>query len=179
MSNLDHYFTKRKSRVTVVERTKEEPLTHHVQAPQPMPIIKKAPQTKQRNSILYYLSPQLKKDDSNKEEVCQIRKSIPLADMWHVLLETFDAPMMHLSNTSFTLVEGRKRQYEEDDGTRNVRLRLHAQPFSIQEITEEEETEEEIEEDLSRPIRKRHSLETTQLYLLAVTREFSEEGWFY
>ncbi|OBZ82387.1 Ubiquitin-protein ligase E3A, partial [Choanephora cucurbitarum] len=186
---FDHYFTKRKQRLSQPAQKTKEATNHVVQAPEPVyEITKKAPkQIIKKNSILYYLSqPRTrdeKKEEQEEQQQCQIRMSLPLSDIWHAVLEEFDAssitpaftPILPQPSSSLLpLANSRKRQtLEDNDGTRNVRLRLHANPVTWCL----EEDLQETDEDLSRPTRNRYSLETTQLYLLAVTREFSDDLW--
>ncbi|KAI8064794.1 uncharacterized protein B0P05DRAFT_589994 [Gilbertella persicaria] len=139
MSRIDAYFSKRKSRANTHLESNGGRV---VQAPEPVyDLVKKPSDTTQKtvkkNSILYYLSKQ-----AEQPVLCQIRSNIPLTDIWHTVLEEFDAPLP-LSDT----ILSRKRLAQEDYG-RNVRIRTQADVFTL--CMEDYATEDK--EDLSRPI---------------------------
>ncbi|KAL7317025.1 hypothetical protein PS15m_003430 [Mucor circinelloides] len=139
---------------------------------------------KSRNSILHYLSP-VKKINHTVEEttapLCEIRQNIPVNHVWNIILEEFDpqsqpnqfeaspTPSPTLEKAELCTVndllmsKNRRRKLEQglqDNTSRCIRIRTvgPSSSPSIDIFCIEDYLFEDTNEDLSRPLRNKHTL---------------------
>ncbi|GAN06324.1 hypothetical protein MAM1_0119c05805 [Mucor ambiguus] len=143
--------------------------------------------SKSRNSILHYLSP-VKTIQPTTEEIitttstttatplCQIRQNIPVKHVWNIILEEFDpqsqpnqfeaspspSPTIEkaeLCTINDMLMSNSRRRKLEDTTSRCVRIRTIGPAVSSMDIFRiEDYLFEDTNEDLSRPLRNKHTL---------------------
>ncbi|GAA5809558.1 hypothetical protein MFLAVUS_002968 [Mucor flavus] len=154
-----------------------------------------------KKSILYYLSPIKKnaeKDIGSVEETslpCRIRTSIPVSLLWKDILEDFDPdsqPNQFSLDSRLLLqpetmdissrLENKRRILQDNDVTRNVRIRTRTYPVTLnQSMSLEDYLLEDTQEDLSRPLRMKLTSNETNAFLLQIVDEviiLSDNRWF-
>ncbi|KAI9250857.1 hypothetical protein EDC94DRAFT_622619 [Helicostylum pulchrum] len=179
------------------------------QAPQPVyeQLAKPTPATTNeeplcKKSILYYLSP-IKKNAEKEigsvdEEIslpCRIRTNIPVSLLWKDILEDFDPdsqpnqfsldsrlPLQPETMNISSRLENKRRILQDNDVTRNVRIRTRTYPVTLnQSVSFEDYLLEDTQEDLSRPLRLKLTLKQTNAFLLQIVNEviiLSDNRWF-
>ncbi|KAI8647172.1 hypothetical protein BD408DRAFT_479303 [Parasitella parasitica] len=139
-------------------------------------VSKKHSHDKSRNSILNYLSPAKKTTDSNEETlpICQIRRNIPVTHVWDLILEEFDpnqfdgspspsptiekAELCMLNEMLLSNKKRRKLDQDKQTAPRCVRIRTIGPPStSVDIFCVEDYLLEDTNEDLSRPVRNKHT----------------------
>ncbi|KAG2235684.1 hypothetical protein INT48_008560, partial [Thamnidium elegans] len=155
-----------------------------------------------KNSILYYLSPIKKNAEkeigSVEEETslpCRIRTNIPVSLLWKDILEEFDPdsqpnqfsldslPLQSETMNISSRLENKKRILQDNnDATRNVRIRTRTYPITLnQSMSLEDYLLEDTQEDLSRPLRMKLTSNQTNTFLLQIVDEviiLSDNRWF-
>ncbi|KAK4520045.1 uncharacterized protein ATC70_008173 [Mucor velutinosus] len=139
--------------------------------------------SKSRNSILHYLSPVKTIHHTTEEAVattplCQIRQNIPVNHVWNIILEEFDpqsqpnqfeaspspspSPTIEkadLCTVNDMLMSNNRRRKLEDSTCRCVRIRTVGPTVSSMDIFRiEDYLFEDTNENLSRPLRNKHTL---------------------
>ncbi|KAI7903294.1 uncharacterized protein BX663DRAFT_486022 [Cokeromyces recurvatus] len=210
MSSLRSFFNSRRAQRNFNNKTERITLsdnTKHVavQAPQPvydsLPksantttiIVKKKSMESKQNSILNYLSFKkntnvVDKNESEDIQICKIRKSIPMTNIWNIIMEEFDSQSQtnQLHGTPIpsedeediledievgTTALSNKRIRKQENMSRNVRTRNNAE-LSINTYDQDDYLIDDVEENLSRPLRCKRNLEETNAFLLHIADEF-------
>ncbi|CEP14338.1 hypothetical protein [Parasitella parasitica] len=143
---------------------------------------KKQSQKKNQNSILNYLSSVEKPTDTKEETLptCQIRHNIPVTHVWNLILEEFDPNQIDGSPSPSPTIEkaelctlndmllsnNRRRKMDQDKQatSRCVRIRTIEPPSaSVDIFCVEDYLLEDTDEDLSRPVRNKHTSKQSSL----------------